>query len=427
MSTGWLLLAGLLIGLAALLAMIEAALASVSHTRAQRMLAEGRPGAARLVTITSEPARFVNTTLFLRLAAEIGAIVIVTAWSLQRDVPDWQALLAAFVAMLLLSFVAVGAAPRTVGRQNAEGVARVAAAPVVLVTRVLGPVSALLIAVGNALTPGKGFPQGPFSTEAELRELVDEAETQQLIEPGERRMIHSVFELGDTWTREVMVPRTDMITIERTKSLRQCMSLALRSGFSRIPVIGENLDDVVGVVYLKDVVRRIHDTREAESTEPVDSIMRPATFVPDSKPADDLLREMQAQRSHVAIVVDEYGGTAGLVTIEDVLEEIVGEIQDEYDTGAEPIQYLPDGAVRVSARVHVDDLGEVFGVELDDDDVDTVAGLLAKELGRVPIPGASVEVSGLRLVAESTAGRRNRIGTLLVTPVDLPAQQEELA
>jgi CBS domain containing-hemolysin-like protein len=231
-------------------------------------------------------------------------------------------------------------------------------------------------------------------------------------------MIHSVFELGDTIAREVMVPRTDVVFIERHKTLRQAMSLALRSGFSRIPVVGEGSDDVLGVAYLKDIIRRTYEYRDAESTETVESVMRPAVFVPESKPVDELLREMQAQQTHIAIVVDEYGGTAGLVTIEDVLEEIVGEITDEYDVERPQIEDLPDGAVRVSARLHIDELAERFDVDLDDDDVDTVGGLLAKHLGRVPIPGARVQVAGLQLTAEGTQGRRNRLGTVVVRRVE---------
>ena len=233
--------------------------------------------------------------------------------------------------MVVVSYIAVGVGPRTIGRQHAERVALDVARPIAALTAVLGPMPQLLILVGNALTPGKGFREGPFATEAELRELVDLAEASRVIESDESQMIHSVFELGDTIVREVMVPRTDMVFIERHKTLRQMMSLALRSGFSRIPVIGEDLDDVVGVAYLKDVTKRVFDKHEAESTERVETVMRPCMFVPDSKPADELLREMQARRMHVAIVVDEYGGTAGLVTIEDMLEEIVGEITDEYD------------------------------------------------------------------------------------------------
>jgi CBS domain containing-hemolysin-like protein len=250
--------------------------------------------------------------------------------------------------------------------------------------------------------------------------MVDLAEADDLIEDDERQMIHSVFELGDTFAREVMVPRTEMVFIERTKTLRQALSLGLRSGFSRIPVIGENADDIVGIVYLKDIVRRVFEHRDAEQSERVESIMRVPYFVPDSKAADALLRDMQSARVHMAVVVDEYGGTAGLVTIEDILEEIVGEIADEYDTAAPEVTELPDGAFRMLARMHVDDAGDLLGIEVDSEDegVDTVLGLLAKRLGRVPIPGATVELDGWQLTAEQGAGRRNRIGTVLAQRVD---------
>jgi CBS domain containing-hemolysin-like protein len=217
--------------------------------------------------------------------------------------------------------------------------------------------------------------------------------------------------------REVMVPRTDLVYIDQGKTLRQTMSLALRSGYSRLPVIDDSLDDIVGMAYLKDVTRRVFDNRTSESTEKVSSIMRPCLFVPDSKPADDLLREMQASRTHVAIVVDEYGGTAGMVTIEDILEEIVGEIADEYDTDAPDVVALADGAYRVSARYDIDDLAELFGARIQDEDVDSVGGLLAKHLGLVPIPGSEVEVAGLLLRAEGPTGRRNRISTVHVSRV----------
>jgi CBS domain containing-hemolysin-like protein len=270
----------------------------------------------------------------------------------------------------------------------------------------------LLAATGAALTPGRGQRETGSDSEEDLRGLVDLLEQRQIIEPGERAMIHSVFELGDTIVREVMVPRTDMVYVEGHKTLRQALSLALRSGFSRIPVIGENLDDVVGMAYLKDIMTRIHEHPEGESVETVDSIMRPATFAPESKPVDDLLREMQAQHVHVAIVIDEYGGTAGLVTIEDILEEIVGEIADEYDRELPPVEWLPDGAARVSARLSVEEFEELFDVSIDAEDVETVGGLLAHQLGKVPIAGSVATVAGLRLTAESLAGRRNRIGTV---------------
>ncbi len=234
-------------------------------------------------------------------------------------------------------------------------------------------------------------------------------------------MIENVFDLGDTIVREVMVPRTDMVFIESGKTVRQALNLALRSGFSRIPVIGENADDVVGVVYLKDLVRK--ERAEGGAKAEVDEVMRPPVFVPESKPVDDLLREMQAELGHLALVVDEYGGTAGLVTIEDVLEEIVGEIRDEYDRELPPVERVDDATVRVTSRLPVEDLEELYGVELPHEDVDSVGGLLASELGRVPIPGAEARVGGLRLVAESGKGRRNRIETVLVT-AEPPSEQE---
>jgi CBS domain containing-hemolysin-like protein len=238
-------------------------------------------------------------------------------------------------------------------------------------------------------------------------------------------MIHSVFELGDTIAREVMVPRTDVVYIERTKTVRQALALALRSGFSRVPVIGENVDDVVGVVYLKDLVRRSQNLGDSRGPR-VDELMRPPTFVPESKPVDELLKDMQAQRIHIAIVVDEYGGFAGLVTIEDILEEIVGEIADEHDAFQRPpVEELADGAMRVTARLPVEDLAALFDVELPiDEGVETVGGLLARELGMVPIEGSATEVGGLRLVAESTGGRRNRIDTLLVRRVPEPGAED---
>ena len=413
-----------LVVVAGLIAMAEAALASYSRARAAEMLAEERPGATRLRQLTDDPARYLNTALFLRLVAEIGAVVLVASLYLDAFTPTWLALLAAVVTMVVVSYVAIGVAPRTLGRQHADRVALVAAGPLTIATRVLGPLPSLLILVGNALTPGRGFRQGPFASEAELREMVDIAEASRLIEADEREMIHGVFELSETFTREVMVPRTDMIFIERDKTLRQALSLALRSGFSRIPVVGDGIDDIVGIAYLKDVVRRVYDNRESEKTERVESVMRTPLFVPDSKPVDELLREMQAQRTHVAVVIEEYGGTAGLVTIEDVLEEIVGEIDDEYDPTGQPVERLDDGWVRVSSRMNIEELGDLFDIELSDDDVDSVGGLLAKRLGRVPIPGASAEVAGLTLQAESASGRRNRIGTVLVRPVE-PEQDDQ--
>jgi CBS domain containing-hemolysin-like protein len=415
----WLLTAAAtLVLLAGVFSAADAALSSYSRARAEELVSEGRAGAKQLVTILDDAPRYLNTALLLRLLCEIAAIVLVT--QLVRDVWDgafWQAAATSIGVMLVVSFVVIGVAPRTLGRQHDERVALLTAPPLVAITSILGPIPRLLILVGNAITPGRGFSEGPFSTETELRELVDLAEASAVIESGERRMIHSVFELGDTSAREVMVPRNDVVYIERHKNLRQTMSLFLRSGFSRVPVIGENLDEVLGFAYLKDLVRRDFEAPDVEFTQRVEGVMRPAIFVPDSKPVDALLSEMQAMRQHIAVVVDEYGGTAGLITIEDLLEEIVGEITDEYDEEEIEVEQLEGGATRVSSRYPIDDLDELFGFDVEEEDVDSVGGLMAKHLGRVPIPGSWVEAHGLRFEAEETAGRRNKIGTVLITSV----------
>ncbi|GCD96454.1 hemolysin family protein [Embleya hyalina] len=403
-----------LVVVAGLFACLETALSRISRVRAEELVRAERRGAKRLLTVVQDPARYLNLALLVRVACELSAAVLVTVVCVDDFDETWQAVLVTIGIMVVVSYVAVGVSPRTVGRQHPVTVATIGAPVLFGLARVLGPLPKLLILLGNALTPGKGFREGPFASEAELRAFVDLAEKDSLIEDDEREMLHSVLQLGDTIVREVMVPRPDMVFIERHKTLRQAMSLALRSGYSRIPVIGENEDDVVGIVFLKDLARRSTMGDPGWAKESVDSIMRPATFVPDSKPADDLLREMQFERTHMVVVVDEYGGTAGLVTIEDILEEIVGEITDEYDTETAPVEPLPDGAFRVTARLPVDELGELFGLELDDEDVETVGGLLAKALGRVPIPGATAVVEGLRLVAESPSGRRNRVGTIVV-------------
>ncbi|MFE9652555.1 hemolysin family protein [Micromonospora sp. NPDC006431] len=407
--------AGLVV-LAGLIAMTEAALAAVSPARAAELARDGARGARTLQAVAGDVVRHLNLLLLLRLLAELTATTLVALVAVDSFGAGWRAALVTAGAMTVVSFVVVGVAPRTLGRQHAYAVGRTVAPLVRWLGRALNPLASLLILIGNAVTPGRGFREGPFASQVELRELVDLAEQRGVVEHGERQMIHSVFALGDTIAREVMVPRTEMVWIEERKTLAQALALFLRSGFSRIPVIGESVDDVLGVLYLKDLIRRIQGAPEARQM-PVAELMRPATFVPESKPVDDLLSEMQAARNHLVIVVDEYGGTGGLVTIEDILEEIVGEITDEYDVERPPVEHLADGAVRVAARLPVENLGELFDTELPTDEVETVGGLLAQSLGRVPIPGAEAEVAGLRLIAEGTTGRRNRIDTVLVRRV----------
>ena len=399
---------------AALMTAAEAALQSFSKSRAERMVKDGQVRAERLVQVMADPAPYLNTSMFVRVILEVAAIVLVADVLFTAFDEMWERLLYTIGAMTLVSFIVLGVAPRTLGRQHAESVALAASGPLSLITTLLGPVAQVLIVVGNVLTPGRGFTDGPFTSEAELREMVDMAEASDLIEAGERKMIHSVFELGDTIVREVMVPRTEMVWIEADKTLRQGLSLALRSGFSRIPVVGEDVDDVRGILYVKDVMRRTYDNPKADALELVESLMRPPTFCPDSKPVDDLLREMQRTHSHVVIVVDEFGGTAGLATIEDILEEIVGEIVDEFDSEIAPWVDLEDGRFRVSSRLQVDELGDLFGMEVDDEDVDTVLGLMAKQLNKVPIPGSSIVWEGLEFQAERASGRRHSIQTVIV-------------
>ena len=425
-APAWLLVAAAILALVAgWCANAEAALALVSATGAAQRAAGDKHG--RLAAVAADLPRYMSVLLLLRALCEILAAVLVTAAFVSWLGDDWRAVLSALAVVIGLRYLLTGVRPQT-GRvgPRTERTAQRAAAFLFPLTRALGPLPRLLVACGNALPPTRRVrpaadDEGPVDR-AELRGLVDYLERRTGIEPGERDMVRSVFELGDTIAREVMVPRTDMVFIEADKTVEQALSLALRSGFSRIPVVGENEDDVVGIAYLKDIVAWSHEHPGAEATEKVATVIRPASYVPDSKPVDELLRQMQAQRSHVAIVIDEYGGTAGLVTIEDILEEIVGEITDEYDNEQPPVEWLSDGSARVTARLSATELGELFGVNLDDEDVETVAGLLAHALGRVPIAGSTATVHGLRLTAENLAGRRNKIGTVLVEREGVPAR-----
>jgi CBS domain containing-hemolysin-like protein len=279
------------------------------------------------------------------------------------------------------------------------------------------PFSKLIIGIANILTPGRRFKSKIFDNEDELRELVDQAHERGLVEEDEHEMIHSVFELGDTLVRELMVPRTEMVWIERDKTLRQALSLALRSGYSRIPVVGENIDQIIGIAYIKDLAKRAHDHHEAEQSEKVEQLMRPVVFVPEIKSAAELLKDMQRDQIHLAIVVDEYGGTAGLITIEDIIEEIVGEIADEYDDEEEQFVWISEEKLRVQAKVHVEDLASEIEIELDPElieDVDTIGGLMAKVLGRVPIPGSTFNLAGWKVTAERPVGRRRRISSVIM-------------
>ncbi len=425
---GLLLAVVVLVPLGGVFAALDSALNAVSPARIGELVKEQRPGALRLAEIVTDRPRYVNLLVLLRIGCELAATVCLTGLLL-AVLPQATALAVAAATMVVLSYVVIGVGPRTLGRVHAYPIALGAVVPLQILGAVLGPLGRLLIRVGNAIVPGGGFRQGPFASETELRELVDLAQERGVVADDERRMIQSVFELGDTSAREVMVPRTEMVWIEADKNAGQATSLAVRSGHSRIPVIGENVDDIVGVLYLKDVVTRTYYSVDGGAGVTVGSLMRPAVFVPDSKRLDDLLDEMQRDRNHLAILVDEYGGIAGLVTIEDILEEIVGEIADEYDRAEiAPVVDLGDGTWRLSTRLPIDDLAELFDLELGDaeDEVETVGGLVALELGRVPLPGATVTVDGVELTAEGgpDARGRVRITTVLARP-PVPAAEPD--
>ena len=399
---------------AGFLAASESALTSISRVVIEEI--EGKRGTVLLRKYTAQPARYLNVILLVRKLCEFTATVLL-AVILLRNYSSAQAMALTVAIMVVLSYVVVGVGPRTLGKQQPHKYARYGIIVSYGLAFLLGPVTKLLISVGNALTPGKGFRSGPFTSEAELRDLVDQAHERGLVESDEHEMIHSVFELGDTLVRELMVPRTDMVWVEKDKSLRQGLSLALRSGYSRIPVIGDDIDNIVGIVYVKDLAKRALDHHEAEHTEKIEQLMRPANFVPEIKMADDLLKEMQKNQIHLAIVVDEYGGTAGIITIEDIIEEIVGEIEDEFDDGEEDFTWLSPDKGRAKATLHIEDLADELKIEIEKaefEDIDSIGGLMAQKLGRVPIAGSTISWHGWSITSERPIGRRRRISSVLV-------------
>ncbi|MCT9625251.1 HlyC/CorC family transporter [Pseudarthrobacter equi] len=403
------------LAIAAVLTAAEAAFNFLPRHDAEEALLRSRGTAMR--NILREPVAHIRALRFWRVWFEMASAVAVSVllYSLLDNI--WLAGLAATGIMALLGFVIVGVSPRQLGRLHSAAVVRFTAPMIRFLTWVLGPIPGWLVALGSAAAPGAPGGDEAFFSEQEFRELVDRASESDMIEDTEAEMIQSVFDFGDTLVRAVMVPRTDIVGIDSGSSLHEAMSLFLRSGYSRVPVIGEDTDHILGIVYLKDVAAVVHELDAGVEPPTVDSMAREVRYVPESKPVSDLLRELQKESTHVAIVIDEYGGTAGLVTLEDLIEEIVGEIVDEYDTESAEAVELGDGSYRVSSRMSIDDLGELFDIELDDDEVDTVGGLLAKALGRVPIVGSRVEVQGVSLRADRLEGRRNRVSHIIAAPV----------
>lgn len=402
----------LLVALGGLLAAADAALSVVSRNDLVDM-ALGSRSRKSLIAISNDIGAHLNAINFMRVVSETTAAVLVSLSFAYAIGEWWLALLFSALIMTATSFVLVGSSPRSVGRAHSRAILRFAA-PVIRGIRIaLGPIANALVALGNRVTPGRPR-AASFSSEEQLLSMVDEATELDVLEEDDRELIHSIFEFNDTVVREVMVPRTDMVTIDATDTIEAAMSLFLSKGVSRIPVTSDDVDEVLGVLYLRDVARLSFERpKDVAKTSTVD-LARPALFVPESQKADELLRTMQLQSNHLAMVVDEYGGIAGLVTLEDLIEELVGDISDEYDVDVSEFEELDGGIFRVSARLPVDELGDLFGIELEDDDVDSVGGLLTKAVGRLPVAGSTANVSGLILTADRTEGRRKQLVTVLV-------------
>ncbi|MBP3036177.1 HlyC/CorC family transporter [Arthrobacter sp. zg-ZUI100] len=412
MSVGLLILMAVaFMVLAGLLTAAESAYGYLPRHEAEALL-QGKAGKP-LRRILQHPVAHMHALRFWRVWFEMATAVAV-AILFQMLVDNlWLAGLLATVVMAGIGFVLVGVSPRQIGRKHVTAVVVLTAGLVRFLRVVLGPVPGWLVRLGSAVAPGSQGPDAAFFTEEEFRELLDRASDADMIENTEAELIHSVFELGDTKVRSVMVPRTDMVCIDAGSNLRQAMSLFLRSGYSRVPVIEDSADQIVGILYLKDVAAQMHSNPAEATVRRVEEFARGVRYVPESKAVSELLQELQRESTHVAVVIDEYGGTAGLVTLEDLIEEIVGEIVDEYDSERPEIENLGDNRYRISSRAGIDDLGELFDVDLEDDEVDTVGGLLAKALGRVPIVGSEVVVGGIILHAERLEGRRNRVSHII--------------
>ena len=402
----------ILTGFAGFMAASEAALSVLSSDDLRDQSRDTRSRRS-LLAIANDPNPHRNVTTFVRIVAETAAAVLVTVQLVASNLPLWAALLIAILIMTAASFVLAGSSPRSVGRAHAFGVLS-ASGPVIHFMRViLGPLADALVSLGDRVTPGRPGTTA-FASEEQLLSMVDEAVKNDVLEKDERELIHSIFEFGDTVVREVMVPRIDMVTLDDATTLVEASAIFHTSGYSRIPIVGESTDDVVGILYLRDVSRRGFEKPKDLARLTVRDLARPAVFIPDSKKADDTLRQMQVEHNHLAMVVDEHGGIAGLVTLEDLIEELVGEIADEYDRGIPEVEDLGETNFVVSARLHVEDLGDLFGLELDDDDVDTVGGLMEKYLERIAVVGDVVVVSGLILTAHLSEGRRKRVTRVLV-------------
>jgi CBS domain containing-hemolysin-like protein len=416
---------GLLVLFAAVLAAAETSLTHLGRARAQALEAledeardpddEDDAATNGLVSeLLKRRGQVLNPVLLLLVACHVTIAGIAGAYAFDHWGAGGLAIALALVTVLV--FVVAEAAPKSYALARTDRASK-RVAPFVRALALFFPLRWLtegLIRLSNLLIPGRGRPDGPTVTEEELLALAGVAAEADVIEEEEQALIESIIEFGDTVAREIMVPRTDMVSVGADFRVQDAMEVAITHGFSRLPAFGEGRDDIVGIAYAKDLMKAEREPGGEDRT--VTELMRPAHFVPETKRVAELLREMQAETFHIAVLVDEYGGTAGLVTLEDVIEELVGEIQDEFDPDETIIEPLGGGAVRVDARVPVDEINDLLGIDLPHDDWDSVGGLVFNLLGRVPVPGESVDVDGHRLCAEKVTGRR--ISKVCITTLD---------
>ena len=392
-----------LIMISILTAVAETALVRVSRAKASALADEGRPGGAALAYLVAQPERWLNALLLVVLICQIvqASLTGVVAGNLFGGL----GVIIATGLNVSVMYVLAETAPKTWAIQHTERAALMAARPVKALADFapLRGLAKFFIVITNVILPGKGLKEGPYVSEEELLAVAAEAHESEAIDKDERRLIESIIEFGDTVVREVMVPRPDMVTVNHDFRVADVMEVVLLNGYSRLPVLGEGIDDVIGLVFAKDLMRAERDGRE---DEPVANLVRSARAVPETKPVAELLREMQANQFHMAVVIDEYGGTAGVVTLEDLIEELVGEIVDEFDTEDARIEPVAGGGVRVSGSLTIDDANDLLDLHLPEGDFDTISGLLLAELGRMAVTGDVAECEGAHLTVERVQGRR---------------------
>ncbi|MFM7718707.1 MAG: hemolysin family protein [Actinomycetota bacterium] len=421
-GTDWFQVASVLVLvlLVGVLGASEVSITRMSLVRAYRFRDERRRGGASLARIAERPAPYLNVVLLLTLLATIGGTTLATSFAVRTIGQQGLGEVVATFAMTILLFVFADVTPKTFAIQQTDRVALLLAPAIVAVHRLVGPAATGLVRFANLVMPGRGLPQGPFITESEIRHLAEIAVEGGELEEQEKEMIHQVFDFGDTVVREVMVPRPDVVSIAADRSLRDVEALVVEAGFSRIPVYEKDLDGVIGVVFAKDVLKAVYQGRDGT---PLRSIVRAPRFVPESKNVAELLREMQQGKFHFALATDEYGSVSGIVTLEDLLEEIVGEIHDEFDLAETPIVPLGDDRWRVSGKVAIDEAGEALEAEFPEDGFDTIAGFVLDLAGSIPRPGEEVRWLNFVFHVEQVKGRR--IERILVTREPVPDDAED--